>query len=133
MKYMLDTNICVHWLRGNSDIAGRIEECGLENCCISEITKAELLFGESLAECRGRKITKEPLRRLLSLLETVPVSGSLELYAKEKARLVSCGTPLEDFDILIGCSAIAHGCTLVTGNLRHLQRLDGIRLENWGK
>ena len=36
-----------------------------------------------------------------------------------------------DFDILIGCSAIAHGCTLVTGNLRHLQRLDGIRLECW--
>ena len=37
----------------------------------------------------------------------------------------------EDFDILIGCSAIAHGWTLVTGNLRHLQRLDGIRLECW--
>lgn len=133
MKYMLDTNICVHWLRGSSDIAGKIEECGLENCCISEITKAELLFWESLAECRGRKVTKEPLRRLLSLLEIVPVSGSLELYAKEKARLVSCGAPLEDFDILIGCSAIVHGCTLVTGNIKHIRRLDGIRLENWGK
>ena len=133
MKYMLDTNICVHWLRGSSDIAVKIEECGLENCCISEITKAELLFGESLAKCRGRKVTKEPLRRLLSLLEIVPVSGSLELYAREKARLVSCGTPLEDFDILIGCSAIVHGCTLVTGNIKHIRRLDGIRLENWGK
>ena len=67
------------------------------------------------------------------MLEIVPVSGSLELYAREKARLVSCGAPLEDFDILTGCAAIAYGCTLVTGNIRHFQRLDGIRLENWGK
>ena len=130
---MLDTNICVHWLRGSSVMAERIEERGLENCCISEITKAELLFGECIAECRGRKISKEPLRKLLSMLEIVPVSGSLELYAKEKARLISSGEPLEDFDILIGCSAIAHACTLVTGNVKHLQRLDGIRLENWCK
>ena len=43
MKYLLDTNICIHWLRGKYSIAERIQERGLDNCCISEITKAELL------------------------------------------------------------------------------------------
>ena len=53
MKYLLDTNICVHLLRGRSDVAHKIDAHGLQNCCISEITKAELLFGQRLAERRG--------------------------------------------------------------------------------
>lgn len=46
-KYLLDTNICVHFLRGKYNLLDRIREVGLENCCISEITYAELLCGEN--------------------------------------------------------------------------------------
>ena len=38
MKYLLDTNICVHFLRGKYEIDKTIKEKGLENCYISEIT-----------------------------------------------------------------------------------------------
>lgn len=37
----------------------------------------------------------------------------------------------DDDDILIGSLAIEYDAVLVTSNTRHLERLDGIRLENW--
>lgn len=44
-RYLLDTNICVHYLKGEFDIQTRVREAGLANCFLSEITIAELLFG----------------------------------------------------------------------------------------
>jgi len=44
MKYLLDTNICIHLFRGNYNLADKIEQIGIENCAISEITLAELVF-----------------------------------------------------------------------------------------
>lgn len=131
MRYLLDTNICIDWLRGRRDIAQSIENHGLQNCCISEITKAELLFGQRLAMRRGVKSDAGALDKLLDLLETVPVSNAIELYAIEKDRLCSVGQPIEDFDLLIGCSAVASGMVLVSGNTSHMSRIHGIRLENW--
>ena len=40
--YLLDTNICVFYLRGKFNLAQKIKEVGAENCFISEITLVEL-------------------------------------------------------------------------------------------
>lgn len=44
-KYLLDTNICIHFLGDEYNIKEKIEEAGLENCFVSEVTIAELKFG----------------------------------------------------------------------------------------
>ncbi len=131
MKYLLDTNICVHLLRGNKVVAQAIDEAGLENCYISEITKAELLIGEKIARANGRKIDESVLKRLFQILPQVPISNSIEFFAEEKARLCSESKPIEDFDLLIGCTAVSEGMILVSENARHLDRIAGIRLVNW--
>ena len=56
MKYLLDTNICIHLFRGRFAVADRIQDVGWDNCYISEITKAELLLGEELALRKGKKV-----------------------------------------------------------------------------
>ena len=38
---------------------------------------------------------------------------------------------IEDIDILIGSTAIFEGRILVTGNVNHMNRLEGIMLEDW--
>jgi tRNA(fMet)-specific endonuclease VapC len=44
------------------------------------------------------------------------------------------GTPIHDeFDLLIGVTAIENQLVLVTDNLKDFKRLDGISLENWFK
>jgi len=45
MKYLLDTNICIHFLRGKFGLLQKFQELGIENFAISEITLAELVFG----------------------------------------------------------------------------------------
>ena len=45
MKYLLDTNICIYYLKNKHGIDKRIKDTGLNNCNISEITIAELKFG----------------------------------------------------------------------------------------
>ncbi len=44
-KYLLDTCICAFWLRDKFNVDLRVNEVGMENCYISEITVAELKYG----------------------------------------------------------------------------------------
>ena len=40
---------------------------------------------------------------------------------------------IEDFDLLIGCTAVAKGLVMVTNNIKHYSRIEGIQIENWVK
>jgi hypothetical protein len=52
------------------------------------------------------------------------------LFDSHKARLCRAVTTVADAGLMISAIAIAHGATLVTGNLRHYNHLDGLPLEN---
>ena len=63
----------------------------------------------------------------------VPIYNSLSIYAKEKARLRKAGNLIDDFDILIGVTAVANNLVLVTENQKHLSRISKVKIENWIK
>ncbi len=127
-RYLLDTCICVFLMRGKFDIRKKIEEVGIKNCCISEITVAELLFG---AVWSGDEKNVKLTRNFCKDIEIIPIGSSLMEYALEKSRLRKEGKMIDDFDMLIGCTALANGMTLVTDNLKHLERLSKLSIENW--
>lgn len=132
-KYLLDTNICVHLLRGRYSVDKAIDRAGVSNCAISEITKAELLFGENLVKMKTGRDSGGKLNEFLSLLEVVPISDAIEQYASEKARLSLSRLTIEDFDLLIACSAVSLGAILVTESISHMGRVSGVKIENWVK
>jgi tRNA(fMet)-specific endonuclease VapC len=130
-QYLLDTNICIFYLKGLFQLADKIEQVGLSNCFISEITLAELKFGaENSQKIESNRLV---IQELQNKIQIVPIIGALDLYAKEKARLRRVGTPLDDFDLLIGTTAIANNLIMVTHDTNHFKRLQGIRLEDWTK
>jgi len=61
----------------------------------------------------------------------LPILNAIETFAKEKSRLRKTGNMIDDFDLLIGATAIANNMILVTENEKHLSRLSGIQIENW--
>lgn len=131
-RYLLDTNICIFLLRGQYDIAKRLDEVGLENCYISEITEAELKYGAELGRRKGLKQRTEQLQEFLDFIQVLPIGDAIDLYASEKARLRLAGTPVDDdFDLLIGCTAIVNDMVMVTENFKHFKHFADIRLENW--
>jgi tRNA(fMet)-specific endonuclease VapC len=44
-KYLLDTNICIYFLKGKYGLNEKIVAIGQENCFISEVTVAEMKYG----------------------------------------------------------------------------------------
>jgi len=132
MKYLLDTNIVVFLLRGREEIARKIEKAGFENCFISEITKAELLAGYYKSILKG-SASNPRLLDFLDEISVVPVSAAIDTYSYELARLQLDGKSIDDFDLLIACSAVAGNYTLVTDNISHLARVKGVVIENWVK
>jgi len=132
MQYLLDTSICVFFLRGKLNLDEVIKEKGRENCSISEITVAELRYG---AENSGNPTkSHKAVDAFVGGLSIIPIFGSIKRYAKEKVRLKNIGLPMHDeFDLLIGATAIENKLILVTDNVKDFERLDGIKIENWFK
>ena len=128
-KYLLDTNICIYFIKGQYELDKKILEIGEENCFISEITVAELKYGVENSK------TVEHMRRIVEAFipkfPIIPIYNSLDIYAKEKAKLRRQGLLVDDFDILIGSTAIANNMVMVTKNVTHLSRLDNIIIEDW--
>lgn len=133
-QYLLDTNICIFLLRGQYDVDKKIDEVGLENCHISEITMAELKYGAELGRKKGIKQRAQGLDSFLSSIQILPISNAIDLCASEKARLRLAGTTADDdFDLLIGCTAIANDLIMVTENIKDFKNFSNIKLENWIK
>lgn len=132
MQYLLDTNMCVFFLRGKFNLNELIREKGRENCFISEITVAELQYGAENSDNPTK--SHKAVDAFVSGLSIIPIFGCIKLYAKEKVRLRRIGKPMHDeFDLLIGVTAIENRLTLVTDNIQDFERLDGIKIENWFK
>jgi len=131
-KYLLDTDISVFYLRGKYNINQKLKEIvGYDNCFISEITLAELKYGAELSENADKNL--RAVNELANKIGVLPIFNSLDLYAREKARLRKIGSLIDDFDLLIGCSAIKNSLILVTNNENHFERIANIKIENWIK
>ena len=128
-KYLLDTNVCIELLRGDKEVRKHIEEVGPQNCRISEITVAELYYGASKSTRSFEK--KQDIRFLLELFDLVLISPALSEYGEIKSFLEEKGSRLDEFDLLIGATALEGGFILVTNNTAHLSRIPGLKLEDW--
>ena len=127
--YLFDTDICVFRLRRQFNIDLRFAQIDKRNCCISEITIAELRFGAERSNQR-----EEQMRLIDAMYDeftVLPITPAIRLFAIEKARLWSIGQKIADFDLLIGATAVYHGLVLVTNNTKHFERMQSLQLENW--
>ena len=52
-------------------------------------------------------------------------------YAVTRARLSAHGNPIGPLDMLIAGHALSIDATLVTGNTREFERVEGLKIENW--
>ena len=128
-KYLLDTNICIYFIKGKFNLKEKIIGIGMRNCYISEITVAELKFGAENSEQREKN--KKTIEKFINSLQIIPIISCLDIYAMEKTKLRKSGKIVDDFDLLIGSSAIANDMILVTANEKHFERLCRIKIENW--
>lgn len=116
-------------LRNKYGVTQKVKEKGWNNCCISEITVAELLYGAENSNNPEQNI--QLVKSFCSDMETLPISNIIPMYATQKSLLKKQGTLIDDMDLFIGCTAIGNNLVMVTENIKHLSRLKGIQIENW--
>jgi tRNA(fMet)-specific endonuclease VapC len=94
------------------------------------ITLGELLYG---AERRGSERLRARVRDLLAdALTVLPFDeGAAETYGSLRARLEADGRRLDEPDLRIASIALSRDLILVTANVRHFDRVPGLRVENW--
>lgn len=130
MQYLLDTNICIFFLGGQLNFDEIIREKGLENCFISELTIFELKYGAENSD--NPKKSHEAVDNFVNGLTIIPILGSIKEYAETKVYLRKKGTPMNDeFDLIIGVTAITNQLTLVTDNVKDFKHIKNIKTENW--
>ena len=130
MKYLLDTDICIYWLKGRKAVRDQINQVGQPEIAICSITVSELYFGAyNSNKIEQNLITAE------TFIQSLPVislsNNTLKKFGQLKAQLRQAGTPVADFDLLIASVAIIEDLILVTNNTRHYQRIVGLKLDNW--
>ena len=132
MQYLLDTTICVFFLRGKLNLNEIIKEKGTENCYISEITVLELRYGAE--NSNNPEKSHAAADNFINGLSIIPIFGCIKRYAKEKVKLRKIGKPINDeFDLLIGVTAVENKLILVTYNITDFEQIENIKIENWFK
>ena len=129
MKYLLDTSIIAFLFRKSYNIGNRLRELDSDQCYVSEITIAELTYGAYHSDRVSENLMM--IEKLESLVNVIPISSAIDEYGKQKDMLIKSGRMIEDFDLLIGCTAVANNMIMVTDNIKHFSRIYGIQLENW--
>jgi tRNA(fMet)-specific endonuclease VapC len=129
MNYLLDTNICIYYFKGQFRLKEKIEEIGFQNFAISEITLAELIYGAEKSQKKEQNL--KVVEDFADKITIIPILTSIRIYGKEKARLKTKGTIISDLDLFIGATSIVNDMILVTRNTREFERLKDIKLENW--
>ena len=126
MKYLIDTDVIVNYLRAKIKLEKEILE---EGAGISIITLGELIYGayKSNQPQHSIKIALDFIRE--SNLRIVDLNQeAIFNFGKLKAELEVSGQRLEDFDLLIGATARVNNLILVTRNLNHFKRIKDLRL-----
>lgn len=127
MKYILDTNFLIGYLRKKEKFISKFEEIYTQSLSISVITVIEIYAGCKEHE---KNITEE----LLSSLIIIPVRGQL---AKEAGKIIYSfarkGKTLDIADTIIGTTAKLHHLTLITQNVKDFPMLYPSEIEEFPK
>lgn len=98
--------------------------------CTTAITLAELIYGTA------KRGSAQLVNRVREVIERAQIvlpfdERAAEVYGPLRLHLEREGKRLDEADLRIASIALARDLTLVSGNVKHLSRVPGLRVENW--
>jgi len=95
---------------------------------LSAVSVGELFKGAFCSPARDRHLANIE-QRILPSITVLPYDvATARVFGEIQAALEQSGARLEDADLQIAATAIHHNLELVTGNLRHFQRVPRLRI-----
>lgn len=134
--YLLDTNILIDFLDGVPSVIDHVLKAGINACYISSVSIHELYYGAYLAKEKKLEYYEKEINKINKLIEYFDVlnlSEKAEQYGQIKYSLKKKGEMIDEFDMLIAGQALSEGLTVVTDNVKHFNRIAGLKIVNWLK
>lgn len=126
IRYLADTDWVIDYLMGVQPVIHKMEELKPEGLAISVITMAEVYEGV----CYSRK-PAESQKGFEDFLEEIPVlevnENIAKIFGRERGRLRRQGNIIGDFDLLIAATCLENDFTLLSNNVKHFERIEGLR------
>jgi tRNA(fMet)-specific endonuclease VapC len=131
VRYVLDTNIVARLLDGDERVLHRLVDLEPGDVGISLLVLAELLFGAE--KSKRSEQNRIRINGLTERLRMLPVGlATVRRYAVVRAELERRGRSKSDFDLMIACTALEDGATLVTNDSALKDGdIDGLLVEDW--
>jgi tRNA(fMet)-specific endonuclease VapC len=127
---LIDTNVCINYLKGNPAIVRRLSSVAPSAVSVCAIVKAELLYGAMRSNNPSR--TQQVQQTFLSQFHSFPFDDQAALiHGRIRAQLAAQGMPIGPYDSQIAAITLAHDLTLVTNNTREFCRVENLKVEDW--
>lgn len=136
-RYLLDTNVLVHWVNKSSGferIEGRLTQIPKDRIFVSAVTvwevyrmteKAEFLHKVSTRASKALMTALEMFTHISLDSQMAALGGSLHAY------LAHHGKTIGERDSMIAATAMSKHLVMVTDNAKEFTRVPGIVIENW--
>ena len=130
--YLLDTDILIYSLKGEPVVLENFRKHAADPKAVSVISYGELVFGAHCSQRVTENLAKAyRIKEIFPIIEATP--AIMDIFGALKAELRRNGTPVDDFDLLIGATALTIGYCVVTNNERHYAQIPGLEVVNWAK
>lgn len=125
---VLDTDTISYFLRGNESVKAKIIEHQKE-LASTTVNYSELIYG----------LTKKESKKYLPKVELVFENIKLYSFDKKsaytfgllKANMQKEGIVVADKDLMIASIALTYDEVLISNNIKHFSKVEGLRVETW--
>lgn len=133
MGVLIDSSVLIDVERGRMSLGARLKGRENEEFFLSVISASELLHGVYRAADDGTRSQRSAF--VEGVFDRFPLleidARTARMHAQIWAGLRMAGRMIGPNDLWIAASALAHGLTIATGNVREFDRVPGLVVETW--
>jgi predicted nucleic acid-binding protein len=129
MSFLLDTDTCSAYLKGNNAVANRFIQYG-GRLYLSAVSAGELHTWALRAKASPTRM--QDLLNMLSLVQILDVNLDIaRRFGEVDAYLLDRGLSAPDLDLFNAAIALFHNLTLVTHNVQDYAHIPGLTIDDW--
>ncbi len=127
ISYLIDTDWVIDFLKGKKETVDTLLSMEKNGLAISVISLAELYEGIYSSENQNKKMTG--LNNFLSGVKIFEIDDEIaKIFGKQRQTLRRTGKLIDNFDLLIASTCLFYDLTLITNNINHFERIEGLKL-----
>jgi tRNA(fMet)-specific endonuclease VapC len=128
--FVVDISVFIDLERAEISIEARF---GDDEVYLAAVSASELLHGVYRANTALRRARRE--KYVENILRAIPILNfdldTARVYAQIGADLRASGHKVGAHDLQIAATALHHGLTLLTANVRDFERIPGLAVQRW--